>query len=149
MSNVSNTIKSSGWKIIETLSTEGKGAENFSINALPVSDSSKKLLRVLTPSGIYRHQKEAIQAFLNGQNVCLATGTASGKSLAFQISAIEQFAKDPTAKVIAIYPMKALGREQAERWETVLKKANIPNAEVGVIDGSVSRNYRAEILRRS
>lgn len=149
MNNIANTIKSSGWTTVETLSTEGKAAENFSINDLPVSGSSKTLLLSLTPNGIYRHQKEAIQAFLNGQNVCLATGTASGKSLAFQIAAIEQLAKDPTAKVIAIYPMKALGREQAERWENVLKKANVPNAEIGIIDGSVSRNYRAEILRRS
>jgi len=149
MSDVANTIKSSGWKIVETLSTDGKVSENFSVNDLPISNSSKKLLRTLTPNGIYRHQKEAIQAFLNGQNVCLATGTASGKSLAFQISAIEQFVKDPSAKVIAIYPMKALGREQAERWQKILKKSGIPNLEVGIIDGSVPRNNRADILNRA
>lgn len=149
MNNIENILNSNDWKIVETLSIQGRKGKNFPIEDLPVSDSSRKFLQSLAPHGIYSHQREAILAFLKGNNVCLATGTASGKSLAFQISAIEQLIKDPSAKVIAIYPMKALGREQAERWKKVLEKAEIPNAVVGIIDGNIPRNIRVKILERS
>jgi len=79
----------------------------------------------------------------------LTTGTASGKSLVFYIAAIEQLIKQPDSKIIAIYPLKALAREQEERWIKSLHSANL-NVKVGRIDGQVvSTHERSRILRSS
>lgn len=146
--SVEDVIRASGWNIVETLLSDGRNAQYFSIDDLPLSEPSRKFLHKIAPKGIYQHQKETIRQFLQGENVCMTTGTASGKSLSFQVAGIEQIVKDASAKIIAIYPMKALGREQTERWEKVLESAGL-GAQVGVIDGNVPRGYRLDILRHS
>ncbi|MQL53390.1 DEAD/DEAH box helicase [Desulfofundulus thermobenzoicus] len=73
------------------------------------------------------------------QNVCLLTGTASGKSMVFYAAAIDILAKNHAAKIIAIYPLKALGREQENKWQEALHKAGMDYVKVGRIDGDVSR----------
>ena len=78
----------------------------------------------------------------------MATGTASGKTLPFHVAAIETLAKDPHAKIIAIYPMKALGREQEQRWKKAFTNAGM-NTKVGRIDGSVLPSQRKTILNQS
>ncbi|MEX2540522.1 MAG: DEAD/DEAH box helicase, partial [Trueperaceae bacterium] len=56
---------------------------------------------------LYAHQREAIDATLSGDNVLLTTGTASGKSLAYQLPALARQLNDPGATVLALYPTKA------------------------------------------
>ena len=65
---------------------------------------------------LYRHQAEAIEALLGEQDVLLTTGTASGKSLCFQIPILQALLADPQATALFVFPMKALARDQAESW---------------------------------
>lgn len=67
-------------------------------------------------SRLYRHQADAIEALLGGQDVLLTTGTASGKSLCFQIPILQALLADPQATALFVFPMKALARDQAESW---------------------------------
>jgi DEAD/DEAH box helicase domain-containing protein len=138
-------LTANGWNIIETLELPPRQKEAFGIDDLPLATTSRKLLTTSFP-GIYRHQHEAIAHFLAGANVCMATGTASGKSLAFYVAAIEHLSSTAAAKVIAIYPLKALGREQEDRWKTALSRAGIA-AQVGRIDGQVPVPARLGILQ--
>jgi len=94
-------------------------------------------------TGLYSHQAKAIGALLNNTDVCLATPTASGKSLVFMAVAAQLVLEDPRAKVLAIYPAKALIQDQLEKWETFLTGFGI---RVGFIDGSVPVAQRAGIL---
>ncbi|UOY00037.1 DEAD/DEAH box helicase [Blastococcus sp. PRF04-17] len=64
---------------------------------------------VLAP---YRHQVDAAQLARDGQHVVVATGTASGKSLAYQLPALTRLAEDPRACVLYLAPTKALARDQ-------------------------------------
>lgn len=96
------------------------------------------------PSGLYRHQAMAIDALLDGKDVALSTSTASGKSLVFITAAMDILAKDPAAKVMALYPAKALIRDQIDKWESATRDAAIG---IGFIDGSVPMERRYEILR--
>jgi len=99
------------------------------------------------PSGLFRHQALAINAFLDGRDVALSTSTASGKSLVFITAAMDTLAKDPSARVLALYPAKALIRDQIAKWKSATR--HDPTIGVGLIDGNVSIDSRGEILAAS
>ena len=65
---------------------------------------------------LYTHQGEAIRRLLDGGNVLLATGTASGKSLCYQVPVLQAMLEDPDATALFIFPAKALARDQSETW---------------------------------
>jgi DEAD/DEAH box helicase domain-containing protein len=62
---------------------------------------------------LYRHQAEAIEAVREGENVVLATPTASGKSLAYTVPAFER-AMDHGGRTLYIAPQNALINDQEE-----------------------------------
>ncbi|MCL6599265.1 MAG: DEAD/DEAH box helicase [Alicyclobacillus macrosporangiidus] len=95
-----------------------------------------------------RYVTACSEAYLQGHHTCLSTGTSSGKTLAFIVSAMQVLSQEPDAKVIALYPMKALGNEQEDRWRSALKSAGLPHS-VGRIDGDTKTNERPGILSRS
>ncbi|SDJ49022.1 DEAD/DEAH box helicase domain-containing protein [Frankineae bacterium MT45] len=58
------------------------------------------------------HQSEAAEAAHRGENVVIATTTASGKSLAYQLPALTALAADDRARVLYLSPTKALAADQ-------------------------------------
>ena len=144
---IQDFLSSIDWTLAGQISIPPNEAKYFSIQDLELSGASKKLLKTFE-KGIYFHQKEAIRYAKEGKNICISTGTASGKTLAFQIAAIERLAIDQSARIMAIYPLKALGREQEKRWADAIKKAGM-KTPVGRIDGGVIPVYRHNILSDS
>ena len=144
---IQNFLSSIAWTVAGNISIPARNAEYFPTKDLNLSTPSKKLLKTFD-KGIYLHQKETIRYAKDGKNVCISTGTASGKTLAFQIAAIEHLALDQTARIMVIYPMKALGREQETRWKDSIKHAGL-KTPVGRIDGGVISAYRQRVLSDS
>jgi DEAD/DEAH box helicase domain-containing protein len=64
-------------------------------------------------TALYRHQAEAWEAARRGENVIVTTGTASGKSLAFNLPVLDTLARDPKTRALYLYPTKALAQDQA------------------------------------
>ncbi len=60
----------------------------------------------------FAHQSRAIDAALSGRDVVVATGTASGKSLCFQLPILDAALRDPDARALLVFPTKALARDQ-------------------------------------
>ena len=145
--SVKEYLDRKNWKTIAELNIPKQTGKHHDFRNLNLSDKSLDLLQHFK-GGIYRHQKIAIETFNDGLDVCLTTGTASGKSLVFQTCAIELLAKNPDARILAIYPLKALGSEQEGRWKQTLKKAGIA-VSVGRIDGGVPVRNRTEIIEDS
>lgn len=102
-------------------------------------------LGALHQQGIYTHQAEAIERFLAGEDVCLATATASGKSLPFMTCAADLLVRDPSARVLVLYPARALIRDQDARWRAFLAPLGLSAA---VIDGGVAVDQRAALTRK-
>jgi DEAD/DEAH box helicase domain-containing protein len=102
-------------------------------------------IRAQFPHGLYAHQAKAILAGLARRSVCVATPTASGKTLIFTSITLSRLLASPGSVALALYPAKALLRDQVRKWEAAAKSEGI---EVGVIDGGVLVNQRAEILTR-
>ncbi|MEP6563131.1 MAG: DEAD/DEAH box helicase, partial [Nakamurella sp.] len=72
--------------------------------------------------GIYQpwsHQAQAAELAHSGRDVVVATGTASGKSLAYQLPALSALTADPRACVLYLAPTKALGADQLESLESL------------------------------
>jgi len=59
------------------------------------------------PDRLFTHQALAIEKVLGGENVVTATATASGKSLAFAIPALQKVLESPDARCLFLYPTKA------------------------------------------
>ena len=141
-------LGSKNWDISGTLSFPEKEGKLYGYDDLGLSRESIKALKKYVPNGVYRHQKEAIRDILSREHVCLTTGTASGKSLVFYVAAVEQLVKNPNSKIIASYPMTALGREQEDRWRSFLKESGL-DINVGRIDGNVKMPERLPIIKNS
>src|SRR5690606_2424411 len=73
------------------------------------------VVRVFGDRGItepWEHQAVAADLAHSGRHVVLSTGTASGKSLAYQLPILSALAADPRARVLYLSPTKALGHDQ-------------------------------------
>lgn len=73
------------------------------------------VVRAFVDRGItspWSHQFEAAQLAHAGRHVVVSTGTASGKSLAYQLPVLNALATDPRARVLYLSPTKALGHDQ-------------------------------------
>lgn len=138
-----------GWRLVRTFTKPGRLQQFFDAGELDLSGPSRRYLDALYPQGLYLHQLEAIQHYLQGWDVGLTTGTASGKSLPFYVAAIEALVRDPGARVLAMYPLKALAREQEQRWADALGKAGWPRYGVVRLDGDVPVSRRVSLLRKA
>jgi DEAD/DEAH box helicase domain-containing protein len=73
------------------------------------------VVRALTDRGIgspWSHQVQAAELAHAGRHVVVSTGTASGKSMAYQLPVLTALATDPRARVLYLSPTKALGHDQ-------------------------------------
>ena len=61
---------------------------------------------------LYSHQAEAWEAAARGENFVVTTGTASGKSLAFNLPVLAALAEEPKQRALYLYPTKALAQDQ-------------------------------------
>ncbi|OBF06203.1 DEAD/DEAH box helicase [Mycobacterium sp. ACS4054] len=73
------------------------------------------VVRAFTARGVgspWSHQSAAAELAHAGRHVVVSTGTASGKSLAYQLPILNALATDPRARVLYLSPTKALGHDQ-------------------------------------
>ncbi len=61
---------------------------------------------------LYSHQADAIGQIRQGNDVVVVTGTASGKTLCYNVPVAETLAEDPLATVLQLFPTKALAQDQ-------------------------------------
>lgn len=143
MDDLRSYFANDGWAIVHEESKPARTASYLSTEDLPLSDAARRFLSAY-PAGIYRHQHESVRRFLAASNVAITTPTASGKTLIFNLCAIDLLARG-NGVVIALYPLKALGREQAGRWQKAVEDAGL-SERVGYIDGSVPMAQRLHLL---
>ena len=68
----------------------------------------------------YTHQARAIAQVLAGEDVCVVTPTASGKTLCYNVPILTEILKNDDARALYIFPTKALSQDQvAELYELI------------------------------
>ncbi|HEY0582353.1 MAG TPA: DEAD/DEAH box helicase, partial [Chloroflexota bacterium] len=107
------------------------------------------LARALLQQGInqlYAHQVATVQALRAGQNVVLASPTASGKSLAFALPTLERALTSPGARALYLYPTKALIGDQLRALQTLIAALPVePRPRVAVLTGDTPRERRLDL----
>ena len=68
-------------------------------------------------SQLYSHQLESIDLISNSANCVISTGTASGKSLCYQVPILNQILKDGLSTALMLFPTKALTYDQLAGFE--------------------------------
>lgn len=104
---------------------------------------------VTNKGGLWHHQSFALEKIGQGENVVIATGTASGKSLVFRAEAFHRVLTNPAAKVLVFYPLKALAADQMIGWQDDAAMLGLPEGFIGRIDGTVTMDRREGILAKS
>lgn len=117
----------------------------------PVLESA---LRDLGAGRLYSHQAQAINAVRAGQHVILSTGTASGKTLAYNLPVLEVLLADPRARALYLFPTKALAQDQLRslRELAAVGRDSIPalaGKRFGTYDGDTPQSARARLRREA
>ncbi|MGH2969418.1 MAG: DEAD/DEAH box helicase, partial [Solirubrobacteraceae bacterium] len=93
---------------------------------------------------LYSHQAEALHAAWAGPTI-VTTGTASGKSLCFQLPTLDVICRDSKARALYLYPAKALAQDQAR----ALHAFEVDRVRQAIYDGDTPREQRSAIRRRA
>jgi DEAD/DEAH box helicase domain-containing protein len=92
---------------------------------------------------LYAHQADAWEAAARGGNVMVTTGTASGKTLAFNLPVLSALASDPKRRALYLYPTKALAQDQAR----ALAELRVPRVRAAIYDGDTEAERRWQIRK--
>jgi DEAD/DEAH box helicase domain-containing protein len=106
------------------------------------------VMRALDSAGItrlYAHQEQALYSAFERPTI-VTTGTASGKSLCFQLPTLQTLTLDRAARALYLYPTKALAQDQARAIHRFGLHKQIRPA---IYDGDTPRGERAAIRKRS
>jgi DEAD/DEAH box helicase domain-containing protein len=90
---------------------------------------------------LYAHQAEAWRAARAGGHVIVTTGTASGKTLAFNLPVLDSLAAEPKNRALYLYPTKALAQDQAR----ALGQLAVPGVRAAIYDGDTPQEQRRHI----
>jgi DEAD/DEAH box helicase domain-containing protein len=145
----------SNWKsdrsIIDNITTwhreQGRQAQyvSFPHNLHP------HLVEALNKLGInqlFSHQLESFKAVCQGDNIVLATGTSSGKTLCYNLPILNQIIDQPETGALYFFPTKALTQDQKEILQNLVSNLAMENhsdnsrIKIAVYDGDTPTNQR-------
>jgi len=104
---------------------------------------------------LYTHQAQAIEAALAGEHVVMATSTASGKTLAYNLPVLHTLLSDPVACALYLFPTKALAHDQITNLKSQISNPNLsalasrPPISVRPYDGDTPSAHRPAIRREA
>jgi len=104
--------------------------------------------RVLGDIGIdslYEHQTQAIDLIRSGKHTVLATPTASGKTLVYNLPVLEMMIRRSDAKALYLFPLKALAQDQLRTFEKMASHLNSTAPRAAIYDGDTTQWFRKRI----
>jgi DEAD/DEAH box helicase domain-containing protein len=99
-------------------------------------------LQQLGISQLYSHQVEARAALRAGQHILVATPTASGKTLIYNLPVCETLLQEPQAHALYLFPLKALEQDQLKTLEELGAALPSPTLSAAIYDGDTPPEVR-------
>ena len=94
---------------------------------------------------LFTHQAEAVTLLRHGADVVVVTGTASGKTLCYNLPVAETLACDPLATALYLFPTKALAQDQLRGVARFTNVGGDSSFVAGVYDGDTSQSLRRKL----
>ena len=126
--------------------------------AAPRRPIAAELAHALEQTGVrrlYQHQASAIDVARDERHVCVVTGTASGKTLCYNLPVLERLLGDSEANALYLFPTKALTQDQSKSLSRLIEASPVaslggrPNlrdsVRFGVYDGDTSQSARRKL----
>jgi DEAD/DEAH box helicase domain-containing protein len=112
----------------------------------PLTPPLKSALAKLNITRLYSHQAESLTSLRKGENVVVATPTASGKSLIYNLALVELLSQEAAGHGLYLFPLKALAQDQYQAF--VALNQELPRElqlEAAVYDGDTPSSQRRRI----
>lgn len=100
-------------------------------------------------SSLYTHQAEAVNDARKGRNIMVATSSASGKSLCYNIAVLQALLTEPRSRALYLFPTKALAQDQLRGLREFFCPGLFRTEEFATFDGDTPQAERAEIRKRA
>ncbi len=110
-----------------------------------LDDAVRRLLQDLGIERVYAHQGRAVRAARAGEDVLVATGTASGKTLCYALPLLAALQVDPDARGLLLFPTKALSQDQFRNLRDSLERTGLSERLAGVFDGDTPSPLRRRL----
>lgn len=111
----------------------------------PLGGRLAGLLAAKGVTRLYSHQARAVRRIREGRHVVLVSGTASGKTLCYQIPIAERTLEDPSRTALLMYPTKALAQDQLRS----LRRLEAPGLEAFTYDGDLPPEQRPRVRKKA
>jgi DEAD/DEAH box helicase domain-containing protein len=111
----------------------------FAAPAEPLHRDVAARLRARDVEALYTHQARVVDCLRAGQSAVVATGTASGKSLCYQVPIIESIVRGSRDTALLVFPTKALSQDQLRSLRSWL----VPGLRAVTYDGDTNQDDRA------
>jgi len=112
----------------------------------PLPEPLGAALRGVGISQLYTHQAEALETARRSESLVVVTGTASGKTLCYQLPILETLQSAPAATALLLFPTKALAQDQLK--SLLALQATAPEALpfiAGTYDGDTPPRQRTRL----
>jgi DEAD/DEAH box helicase domain-containing protein len=122
-----------------------EAARDARLAPLP-DDLHPRLGEALEAQGVqalYEHQAAAWEAARRGEHLIITTGTASGKTLAFNLPVLDAIAREPKQRALCLYPTKALAQDQLR----ALGSFRLPKLRAAIYDGDTATDKRWQVRK--
>src|SRR5437870_3940287 len=96
---------------------------------------------------LYSHQARAWELIAQGHHVVVVTPTASGKTLCYNLPALQALLHQPDARVLYLFPTKALAQDQLAELEQLAKQ--LPELKMFTYDGDTPQDARRAVRARA
>src|SRR4030042_3220 len=90
-------------------------------------------------SRLYSHQAVAVNHVRAGKNVIIATSSASGKSLVYNIALVQSVLTDPSTRALYLFPTKALAQDQLRKLNELFSPDLLPSESLATFAGDPPR----------
>jgi DEAD/DEAH box helicase domain-containing protein len=117
----------------------------------PLTPEFQKCLNRHGIESLYTHQAAAINSSRCGENVIVSTPSASGKTLCYNVSVLQEISANPEVESRAVYlfPTKALAQDQLRVLHELACPDILKTSELATFDGDTPGIERSDIRRRA
>ncbi|HYN87891.1 MAG TPA: DEAD/DEAH box helicase, partial [Ardenticatenaceae bacterium] len=141
-------VQSQPWYVDQIAHSEWLSPRSATFGELerPLPDPFRGALERLGIERLYSHQAQAVNAARRGKDVVVATSTASGKTLCYNLPVLESILEDFRNRALYLFPTKALAQDQLRALgKLTVEGGTLGKVRFGTYDGDTPQGQRSDL----